>query len=240
MRLASWRRWPLGAFRAHLTLAVVRVAVHRAPLHSYLCTFGWLGGVWSRHRCLCRHGPCTPSVNCDATVRRPTLAHPRASPSAPGPRRDLGVEWSSAPAPRRMSGWAAATCTRRGSRRTWDPAGATLSRQAPAVVGAVPGRRKAPCSSRPGAGAARAETERFRQFDDSSCSSPLAARVWSRARGSEVSTCCIRRHVVCEQALSKAHATRPPTRNSCAQLRWSTQMRRHRVVRTPIWPAGAC
>jgi hypothetical protein len=174
-RVPSWRR-PLGAFRADLALAVVRDAVDGATLHSNLRTFGWLGGVRPRHGCLCRHGPCTLSVNCDATVRRPTLAHPPASPSAQGPRRDLGGGWSSAPAPRRMSEWAAAPCTPRGSRHTWDPAGPTPSPQAPVVVAAVPERRKASCSSCPGSGAAPA-AEGFRQSDDSSSSSPLTARV---------------------------------------------------------------
>jgi hypothetical protein len=173
--LLSWRRRRLGAFRAHLSLAVVRDAVHRAALHSNLRTFGWLGGVRSRHWCLCRHGPCTLSVNCDAIVRPSTLAHPPASPSAPGPRHNLGAGWSSDLAPRRMSGWAAATCTRRGSRRTRDPAGPTPSPQAPAVVAGGPGRRKAPWSSRPRSAAARAAAEGFRQSDYSSCSSPLAS-----------------------------------------------------------------
>jgi hypothetical protein len=134
-----------------------------------------------------------PSVNCDATVRRPTLAHPPASSSAPGPRRNLGAGGSSAPAPRRMSGWVAATCTCRGSRRTRDPAGSTPSPQAPAVA-AVPERRKAPYSSRPRSGAATAAAKGFRQPDDSSCSSLLAARVvaGSRLSSAEASTCCIR------------------------------------------------
>jgi hypothetical protein len=46
----------------------------------------------------------------------------------------------------------------------------------------------------------------------SSCSSPLAARVWSRARGSPLPRrplAASGRHVGCEEALSKAHATRP-------------------------------
>jgi hypothetical protein len=134
-----------------------------------------------------------PSVNCDATVRRPTLAHPPASSSAPGPRRNLGAGGSSAPAPRRMCGWVAATCTCRGSRRTRDPAGSTPSPQAPAVA-AVPERRKAPYSSRPRSGAATAAAKGFRQPDDSSCSSLLAARVvaGSRLSSAEASTCCIR------------------------------------------------
>jgi hypothetical protein len=208
--LLSWRRRRLGAFRAHLSLAIVRDAVHRAALHSNLRTFGWLGGVRSRHWCLCRHGPCTLSVNCDAIVRPPTLAHPPAPPSAPGSRRTLGADGSSDLAPRRMSGWAAATCTRRGSRRRRDPAGPTPSPQAPAVVAWGPGRRKAPCSNRQRSGAARAAAEGFRQSDYSSCSSPLAARVWSRARGSPLPRRPLSasgRHVACEQALSKAHAT---------------------------------
>jgi hypothetical protein len=199
--LLSWRRRRLGAFRAHLSLAVVRDAVHRAALHSNLRTFGWLGGVRSRHWCLCRHGPCTLSVNCDAIVRPPTLAHLPASPSAPGPRRNLGAGWSSDLAPRRMSGWAAATCTRRGSRRTRDPAGPTPSPQAPAVVAGGPGRRKAPWSSRQRSGAARAAAEGCRQSDYSSCSSPLASTRRARVVAALV---CRGVHLVHPDAMSPA------------------------------------
>ncbi len=94
------------------------------------------------------------------------------------PDEPLSAGSSSVPAPRRMSGWPAATCRIRAPRRRSGRAGPGPFPREPRAVGAEPALPRGACSSRPGAGAA---PRVLRAWTESSCVVSVRARALVRA-----------------------------------------------------------
>lgn len=163
----------LGALRADLPLAVMGDAVGRAaadPSPADPASRPPIGG--GRHD-LRRHGPCTCSFSCDATVHRPTPCRSPASPSGPEPRRSLAAGSSSDQGPRHTSAWWAATCRLPAPRHSSGRAGPGPLPGERRAGAAGPAPSRAACSSRPGSGAT---SRALPGSTVSSWSSPLATR----------------------------------------------------------------